>query len=116
MTNSENDEPAPRRRRRNASPVTVLRAVSSQPARTAYVVLGTLGLVALAVAVVGPRRMRHEILEPLRDAIEPHAEKAWAEAAPLRDQIASLFDRVSPDGKKQLARNFQGWVGHFGAG
>lgn len=116
MTSADNEAPAPRRRRRKASPVAVLRAASSPLARATYMVLGTLGLVALAVAVVGPKRVRREFLEPLHDAIEPHVEKAWAEAAPLWDQIATLLDKASPEGRKQLARNFQSWVDHFRAG
>jgi hypothetical protein len=120
MATEDKDVPTTRSRRtrkgRPSSPVSLLRLASSPAARTAYVVLGALGLVALAVAVVGPKRVRREVLEPLRDAIEPHAAKAWAEARPLRDQIAALLEKASPAGREQLARNFQSWIGHFRAG
>ena len=116
MSDDDNEAPAVRRRRRKASPIAVLRLASSPPARMAYVILGTLGLVVLAVAVVGPKRVRREVLEPLRDAVEPHAEKAWAEAAPLRDQITTFLEEAGPAGREQLARNFQSWIGHFRAG
>jgi len=112
------DEPShrPRRRRKRPTPVTLLRAASSPTARAAYVVIGTIGLAALAVAIIGPKRVRREVLEPLRDAVQPHAEKAWADARPLRDQIAKLLEHASPEGRKQLARHFQSWLGHFRAG
>jgi hypothetical protein len=82
--------------------------------RAALVLLGTAGLVALAVAVVGPKRIRRTALD-LRDAVEPHAEKAWADKRQLRDQIAAAFERASPDARKAMARTFQSWIGHFRA-
>ena len=93
----------------------VTRIALSRPARTAYVVLGTAGLAALAIAVVGPKRLEREVLRPLRGAIEPQAEKLWADSRPLRDQIAGLFKSASPIGRERLARNFQSWLGHFHA-
>ena len=87
----------------------------SRPARTAYYVLGTAGLTALAVALVGPKRLEREVIKPLRGAIEPQAEKLWSESKPLRDQIAGLFKSASPSGRERLIRSFQSWVGHFHA-
>ena len=105
---------------------TVSRIALSRQARTAYVVLGTAGLAALAVAVVGPKRIERDVIKPLRGAIEPQAEKLWgaiepqaeklwAESRPLRDQIAGLFKSATPSGREQLARSFQSWIGHFHA-
>lgn len=91
------------------------RMALSRPARTAYVVLGTAGLAALAIALVGPARLQREVLRPLRGAIEPQAEKLWAESRPLRDQIAGLFQSATPSGRERLARSFQSWIGHFHA-
>jgi len=88
---------------------------TSRPARTVYYVLGTAGLTALAVALVGPKRLEREIIKPLRGAIEPQAEKLWSESKPLRDQIAGLFKSASPGGRERLIRSFQSWVGHFHA-
>lgn len=48
----------------------------SPAARAAIVLVGTAGLVALAVTIVGPKRIQRQVLEPLSDAVEPHAEKA----------------------------------------
>jgi hypothetical protein len=87
------------------------RRAFSPAVRTALILAGTAGLVALAVAIVGSKRIRHEMIE-LRDAIEPPAEKAWAAARPMRDQIDALFDKASPEGRKALARSLQSWIGH----
>lgn len=93
----------------------VSRIALSRPARAAYVVLGTAGLAAIAVALVGPKRIEREVLRPLRGAIEPQAEKLWADAKPLRDQITGLFKSASPIGRERLVRSFQSWIGHFHA-
>jgi hypothetical protein len=44
----------------------VSRIALSRPARAAYFVLGTAGLAAIAVALVGPKRIEREVLKPLR--------------------------------------------------
>jgi hypothetical protein len=93
----------------------LIRMATSRTARTAYVILGTAGLAALAVAIVGPKRLEREVLKPLRSAIEPQAEKLWADSRPLRDQIAGLFDSAGPAGRARLAKSFQSWIGHFHA-
>jgi hypothetical protein len=93
----------------------VSRIALSRPARAAYVVIGTAGLAALAVALVGPKRLEREVLRPLRGAIEPQAEKLWAESRPLREQIAGLFTAASPSGREKLVKSFQSWIGHFHA-
>ncbi len=102
---------APFRSRRRAEH----RITLSPAVRTALVVLGVAGLTALAVAVVGPRRLERQVLRPLRGAIEPQAEKLWAESQPLREQIAGLFRSAAPGGRERLVRNFQSWIGHFRA-
>jgi hypothetical protein len=91
------------------------RLAASRSAITAYVVIGTAGLAALAVALIGPRKLEREVLQPLRNAIEPQAEKLWAESRPLREQIAGLFSSASPAGRERLVRSFQSWIGHFHA-
>ena len=72
-------------------------------------------LLSLAVALVGPKRLEREVIKPLRGAIEPQAEKLWADSKPLRDQIAGLFKSASPSGREKLIRSFQSWMGHFHA-
>jgi hypothetical protein len=91
------------------------RIALSRPARMAYVAVGTVGLAALAVALIGPKRIEKEVLQPLRGAIEPQAEKLWADSRPLRQQIAGLFESATPSGRERLVRSFQSWIGHFHA-
>ena len=94
---------------------TLTRIALSRPARAAYIGIGTVGLAALAIAIVGPRRLEREVLKPLRGAIEPQAEKIWADSQALREQIAGLFKSAGPTGRQKLVRNFQSWIGHFHA-
>ncbi|MEY4707745.1 MAG: hypothetical protein RJB58_1468 [Pseudomonadota bacterium] len=91
------------------------RLAFSRPAKIAYVTAGAVGLAALAVALIGPRRLEQDVFKPLRSAIEPQAEKLWADSQGLREQIASVFQSASPAGREKLARNFQSWIGHFRA-
>lgn len=93
----------------------VLRAALSRPAITAYVVIGAAGLAALAVTLIGPKKLERQVLKPLRNAIEPQAERLWAESRPLREQIAGLFRSASPAGRERLVKSFQSWIGHFHA-
>ena len=93
----------------------LLRLASTPPARAALTVIGTIGLAAVAVALVGPKRIERDVIKPLRGAIEPQAEKLWADSRPLRAQIAGLFKSASPAGREKLVRSFQSWIGHFHA-
>ncbi|MES2472451.1 MAG: hypothetical protein V4601_06370 [Pseudomonadota bacterium] len=93
----------------------VARLALSRPAKAAYVAVGAVGLAALAVALIGPKRIEQDVLKPLRGAIEPKAEKLWADSQELREQIAGLFQSATPVGREQMARNFQSWIGHFRA-
>ena len=93
----------------------LLKLAASRPARTAFAVIGTIGLTAIAVALVGPKRIERDVIKPLRGAIEPQAEKLWADSKPLREQIAGLFKSATPSGRERLVRSFQSWIGHFHA-
>jgi hypothetical protein len=93
----------------------LLRLAVSRPAKTAYAVIGTAGLAALAVALIGPKRLEREVIKPLRDATLPQAEKLWSDSRHLREQIAGLFQAASPSGRERLVRSFQSWIGHFHA-
>jgi hypothetical protein len=89
--------------------------IASPAARTALVLIGTAGLAALAVAIVGPKRIERDVIKPLRDATLPQAEKLWADSRGLRDQIAGLFHSATPAGRDKLVKSFQSWIGHFHA-
>lgn len=105
--------------RRPSSPGSIanqaLRLAGTRQARTAFAVIGTIGLAALAVALVGPKRIEQDVIKPLRGKLEPQAEKLWAESRPLREQIAGLFQSAGPSGREKLVRSFQSWIGHFHA-
>lgn len=94
----------------------MLAVAVSPPAKAAYIALGTAGLAALAIAIVGPKRINQQVLAPVRSAMGDQAEKLWRDSGELRGQIARLFDRAAtPAGREKLARHFQSWAGHFRA-
>ena len=100
--------------KRSSLSTTFMRAASSRPAKAAYVTVGTLGLAALAVAILGPKRLEQEVLKPLQKAVGPQAEKLWDQAKPVREQLTGLF-RKAGDEREKLAHDFQSWIGHFRA-
>jgi hypothetical protein len=92
----------------------IKRAATSREAKIAYVVIGTVGLAALAVAIIGPKRLEQEVLKPLRGRMEEHTARLWDDSRGLRDQIAGLFESAGA-GRERLVRSFQSWIGHFHA-
>jgi hypothetical protein len=94
--------------------VSLRRAAISKPAKAVYVAIGTVGLTALAVAILGPKRLERTVLKPLQKAVAPQAEKLWDQARPLREQLSGLFRRAG-DEREKLARDFQSWIGRFHA-
>jgi hypothetical protein len=93
------------------------RAAFSPAAKTAYVVIGTAGLAALAVAIFGPKRFQREILKPVQNAVGDQASQLWADSRVVREQIGSLVARAqSASGRDKLVQNLQSWIGHFKTG
>lgn len=92
----------------------LVRAATSRPAKAAYIVIGTIGLTALAVAIIGPKRIEQEVLRPIRGRARHEAERLWNDSQPLRDQIGSLFNAAGAE-RERLVRSFQSWIGHFHA-
>ncbi len=93
-----------------------VRAATGPTAKTAYAVVGTVGLAALAIAIFGPKRFQREILAPAQNKISDQATQLWADARPMREQIGRMFDGIhSQSGREKLARSFQSWIGHFRA-
>jgi hypothetical protein len=84
------------------------------PAKAILIAAGTLGLAAMAVAIIGPRRLERDVLGPLQKAVGPQAEKLWDQAQPVRAQLTGLFRRAGGE-REKLARDFQSWIGHFRA-
>lgn len=93
----------------------VKRAAASRTGRIVLSVVGAAGLAALAVAIVGPRRIERRVIRPLRGAIEPEARRLWDESQRLRGELASLIQRTEPSGREKLIRHLQSWLGHFHA-
>jgi hypothetical protein len=94
----------------------LVRAATGPAAKTAYAVIGTVGLAALAIAIFGPKRFQKEILVPVQNKVSDQASQIWADSRPLREQIGKLFERThSESGRERLVRSFQSWVGHFRA-
>ena len=93
-----------------------LRAHTSPAAKAAYVAAGSVGLAALAIAIIGPRRFQRVVVAPVRATVTDQAERLWSEAQPLRRQLDSLIARAgSESGREKLVRSFQSWIGHFRA-
>ena len=91
-------------------------AAMSPAAKTAYAVIGTAGLAALAIAIFGPKRFQREILKPVQNAVSDQASQLWSDSQGLRDQISTLFAQAQSDsGRDKLVRGFQSWIGHFKA-
>jgi hypothetical protein len=100
---------------RHSSRTSLVGLATSRPARLFYIVAGTAGLIALTVALVGPKRIERTVYRPLRDAVEPRAEKLWADTQGVREQIAALLENVSPSGRTRLVSSLQSWIGRFTA-
>lgn len=99
----------------NSLGTSLVNIATSRSARIIYVVAGTAGLIALTVALVGPKRIERRVYRPLREALEPRAERLWADSAPLREQIAALMENVGPRSRARLVTSLQSWIGRFTA-
>jgi hypothetical protein len=94
----------------------IVRAATGPAAVRTYVVIGTVGLAALAIAIFGPKRFQKEVLTPVQNKVSDQASQLWNDAKPLREQIGKLFERAqSHASREKLARGFQSWIGHFRA-
>jgi NAD/NADP transhydrogenase alpha subunit len=94
----------------------LIRCATSREAKMAYVAIGAIGLTALAVAIVGPRRIEQQVIRPIRGRVGQEAERLWSESRPLREQFAQLVQSAgSTAGRERLVRSFQSWIGHFRA-
>ena len=92
------------------------KAAFSPAVKIAFVVIGTAGLAALAIAIFGPERFQRQILKPVKSAVGDQAGQLWSDSRPLREQIGKLFARAGSEaGRDRLVRNFQSWIGHFRA-
>lgn len=99
------------------APPSHLRQRKSRLLWTCAVLVGAVGLAALAVAIAGPRRLRVKAWAPVGDAVTDQAEHLWVESRPLRVQLGQLVRQAAnPEGREKLVRSLQSWIGHFRAG
>jgi len=105
--------------RKRAPPRTLLQSV---PIRTLAITVGVAGLAALAIALVGPRRLRDDFvrpisaaaLVPLAAAVSPQADRVWAETRPWRDQVARVLSSVNTEEVRDLiAQRLTQWIDRF---
>jgi len=92
------------------------------PMRTAFVVAGVIGLAALGIALLGPRRFRDEIVrpigalayEPLAAAVAPQADRAWAETRAWRDRVGRILESINTaEVRDQVASRLSDWIERF---
>lgn len=79
----------------------LVRAATSPAAKTAYAVVGTVGLAALAIAIFGPKRFQKEILAPVQNRVGDQASQLWTTPSPCvsRSASCSRAPRTAPAGK-----------------
>ena len=96
--------------------------MAAYPLRTAFVVVGVVGLAALGVALIGPRRFRDEIIRPIGSAayvpiaaaVAPQADRVWAETQAWRDRVGRILDSVNTAEVRELvAGRLAQWVERF---
>ncbi len=100
-----------------------VRALVAKPAvRTAIVVAGVAGLAALAVAILGQRKVRDDFVrrleavswEPLTAAVAPQADRIWADTRPWRDQVTRLLSSINTEEVRDLvAQRLSQWMERF---
>ena len=97
-------------------------AWSRYPLRAAFVVAGTVGLVALAISLFGPRRFRDEIVGPIGAAtyvpiaakVAPQADRVWEETRAWRDRVGRILESVNTEEVRELvAARMSKWLDRF---
>lgn len=109
------DSASPPRRRRRSKRAGASTLATGRSAIALYIVIGTIGLAALAAAIVGPKRVRSNVLDPLWDVVEPRARKTWEDSASVRKQMADLLEKAAPAERWKLVRIFRSWIEHLRA-
>jgi len=108
---------APRRTRSAARS-----SLATFPLRTAFIVVGVVGLAALGIALFGPRRIRDEIIRPMAEltyapvaaAVGPQADRAWAETRAWRDRVGRILDSINTsEVREMVAARLAQWIERF---
>lgn len=97
-------------------------SVARFPLRTAFVVVGVVGLAALGVALFGPRRLRDEVIRPITSAtyvpiaaaVAPQADRVWAETRAWRDRVGRILESINTAEVRDLvASRLAQWIERF---
>ena len=92
------------------------------PLRTAFVVVGVVGLAALGVALLGPRRLRDDVIRPISSAtyvqiaaaVAPQADRVWAETRAWRDRVGRILESINTAEVRDLvAGRLAQWIERF---
>ncbi len=96
--------------------------VDGFPIRTAFVVVGVLGLAALGISLFGPRRFRDEVIRPigaatyvpLAAAVAPQADRVWEETRAWRDRVGRILESINTEEVRELvAGRLSQWIERF---
>jgi hypothetical protein len=97
-------------------------SLAAFPLRTAFVVVGVVGLAALGIALLGPRRIRDEFIRPMAEvtyapvaaAVGPQADRAWAETRAWRDRVGRILDSINTsEVREMVASRLAQWIERF---
>jgi hypothetical protein len=97
-------------------------SLTAFPLRAAFVVVGVVGLAALGIALLGPRRIRDEIIRPIAEvtyapvaaAVGPQADRAWAETRAWRDRVGRILDSINTsEVREMVASRLAQWIERF---
>ena len=95
---------------------------SASPLRMAFVVVGVVGLAALGVALLGPRRFRDEVIRPISSAayvpiaaaVAPQADRVWADTRAWRDRVGGILESINTAEVRDLvAARLAQWIERF---
>ncbi|MEI9993562.1 MAG: hypothetical protein WDM91_03120 [Rhizomicrobium sp.] len=85
--------------------------LSGLPVRSIAVLVGVAGLAALGIALANSRRLREDVWQPLQSAVEPQADRVWAETRPWRDHVSRVLSSINADEVRDaIAQRLSQWV------
>lgn len=92
------------------------------PVRSVFIAAGVIGLAALGIALLGPRRFRDEFIkpigalayEPLAAAVAPQADRAWEETRAWRERVGRILESINTaEVRDQVAARLTKWIERF---
>ena len=92
------------------------------PIRTAFAIVGVLGLAAMVISLFGPRRFRDEVIlpigaatyTPIAAAVAPQADRVWEETRAWRDRVGRILESINTEEVRELvASRLSHWIERF---